>query len=157
MQVFVPYKEPLKVAIIMWSDKKRFNKQIIECRQILNAIEGVGKGWFNHPVVKMYKDHKEWLECYLKVFEFYKNIHNDELSEYDKYYVNNDLELYNKRANEITPLFLTDDFCYQHKRRLYTKSPELYSLFAKYGKSDINYYYVDGELLKYKNGKRIKE
>lgn len=56
-----------------------------------------------------------------------------------------------------TPSFLTQEFCDQHKRRLYTKAQELYPQFAKYGKSDVNYYFVDGELLKYKNGKRIKE
>lgn len=151
MQVFVPYKEPLKVAIIMWLDKKRFNKQIIECRQILDAIEGVGKGWFNHLVVKMYKPYKEWLYNYMMCFSAYRDFKKGNSKAF-MYYC-----YFDNQANKITPPFLTEEFCNQHKRRLYTKSPELYSLFAKYGKSDINFYFVDGELLKYKDGKRIKE
>lgn len=157
MQIFVCYPEPLKVAKVMWSDKKRFNKQIIECRQILDAIVGVGKGWFNHPVVKMYKPYKDWLVYYLNCFISYRNFMNAEnFSDEEEYYLR-EAYLMSMFAGDYRPPFLTEEFCDQHKRRLYTKSPELYSQFAKYGKSDINYYYVDGELLKYKNGKRIKE
>lgn len=35
--------------------------------------------------------------------------------------------------------------------------PSLYPQFEKYGTSEINWYFEDGELLKYKDGKRIKE
>ena len=38
MQVFTPYKEPILCAQVL--DKKRLNKQIIECQQIIRAIEG---------------------------------------------------------------------------------------------------------------------
>lgn len=65
-------------------------------------------------------------------------------------------EIFNDRANIIMPPFLTDDFCNQHKRRLYSKSAELYPQFAEYGKSEENWYFVGGKLLKYINGKQVK-
>lgn len=70
MQVFVPYPEPIKVAQCL--DAKRLNKQIIECRQILDAIDGTGKGWFNHPVVKMYKPYRDWLFYYMNCLDCYQ-------------------------------------------------------------------------------------
>lgn len=59
-------------------------------------------------------------------------------------------------CNFITPPFLTPDFCDQHKRRLYTKAPERYPQFAEFGTSNVNWYYVDGQLKKYINGKQIQ-
>lgn len=58
MQVFTPYKEPILCAQVL--DKKMLNKQIIECQQIIRAIEG-NKAWHNHPVVRMYRPHKEFI------------------------------------------------------------------------------------------------
>lgn len=153
MQVFIPYPNPLDVAVTMWVDQRRYNKQIIECKQIISAIDGA-KAWRNHPVCLMYKYHKEWLRFYLWCFEAYRNsMKSDNCSDKDGFMM--EAEYFSNRANEVKPSFFTDEFCNQHKRRLYTKSPELYPQFAEYGKSDINYYYVNGELLKYKDGKRI--
>lgn len=156
MQVFVCYPEPIKCAEALWNDRLRYNKQCIEVRQILDAIYGVGKGWFNHPVVKMYKHYRDWLECYLYCFENFRDSKkSDNCIDKDVFMIG--AEFYSNKADYIRPHFLTNDFCNQHKRRLYTKSPELYPQFEEYGKSDENWYYIDGELLKYKNGKRIKE
>lgn len=162
MQVFCPFKEPIKIAEALWRDKKRFNKQIIECKQILNAIDGTGKGWFNHPVVKMYKSFwgKQWLKYYLDCLESYKDyVKFKETFGFESSLMKENCEYYNNLANTIvkSELFnpFSEEFCDQHKRRLYTKSPELYPQFAKYGISEVNYYYVDGKLLKYIKGKRI--
>lgn len=149
MNVFVPYKSPLECAKALYGDR-RFNKQIIECKQILDAIDGVGKGWFNHPVINMYKDHRLWLKYYeicLMYYREYKNGSKECLEESQKF---------SHYADKIMPYFLTNDFCNQHKRRLFTKAPDLYPQFAEYGTSEENWYFVDGELLKYKDGKRIK-
>lgn len=142
MQVFCPYAEPIKVAVAMWADKKRYNKAIIELKQIIAAIEGA-KAWRNHPVCLMYKEHKEWLYDYMCCMDCYLK----GLYEYAKYW--------SDEADKIRPSFLTDDFCDQHKRRLFTKSPDKYPQFAEYGTSEENWYFVDCELLKYVNGKRI--
>ena len=139
----MPYPEPIKVAQCL--DAKRLNKQIIECRQILDAIDGTGKGWFNHPVVNMYKSHRDWLFYYMNCLDCYQKGLINYAQDWDEW------------ANEKKPLFLTSDLCDQHKRRLYTKNPEHYKQFAEYGRSDENWYFVDGKIVKYINGKLIKE
>ena len=70
MQVFVPFKNPFECAKAL--DTRRFNKQILECKQILKAIRGESTAWANHPCVLMYKDHADWLQMYLNAFECYK-------------------------------------------------------------------------------------
>lgn len=157
MQIFCPYPSPLECAKALWNDSKRFNKQIIECKQILDAIDGVGTGWFNHPVVKMYKPYKDWLVNYACCLQAYRNyMKYKNVPDWTSSAIYRQAVMYSEKADKIRPPFLTEEFRGQHKCRLYTKSPESYSQFAKYGKSDINYYFVEGELLKYKDGKRIK-
>lgn len=148
MQVFCPYPSPLDCAKAMWGDTKRYNKQIIECKQILDAIDGVGKGWLNHPVVRMYKPYREWLYKYMLCLIYYKEFK-------DNIRAITTSEMFSDESYYIRPPFLTDEFCIQHRRRLYTKSPKLYPQFEEYGTSEENWYYVGGELLKYVNGKRI--
>ena len=140
MQVFVPYPSPIDVAKCL--DPKRLRKQIIECDQILKAIRGESETWKNHPVVKMYQKYTQFICAYSDTLWAFLNGLDMAvgLSEY---------------ADRYRPPFLTYDFCDQHKRRLYTKAPELYPQFASYGKSDENWYFVDGEIVKYINGKRI--
>lgn len=142
MQVFVPYPEPIKVAQCL--DAKRLNKQVIECRQILDAIDGKGNGWFHHPVTAMYKPYREWLSYYANCLDcFHKGLY-----EYAR--------AWNKSANKIRPPFLTEGFCTQHKRRLFAKNHERYKQFAEYGASDENWYWDNetNQIIKYINGKR---
>lgn len=42
------------------------------------------------------------------------------------------------------------------KRRLYTKDNNHYKQWADLGESEENWYFVDGEWVKYRNGKKIK-
>lgn len=128
-------------------DKRRLNKQIIECRQIIDAIHGTGKGWFNHPVVKMYTDHVNWLRCYMWYLEEYQSSESDLLM----------LMHFNKYCNENKPPFHTEEFFQQMKRRLYTKDNQHYSQWSDLGESEVNWYFVDGEWKYYKNGKQIKK
>lgn len=141
MQVFVPYPSPIDVAKCL--DKRRLRKQIIECDQILKAIYGQPKAWKNHPVVNMYRPHVQFLAAYADtLWTFEQNC---------LYWT----EGLSKIADSRRPPFLTESFCDQHKRRLYTKAPELYPQFAEYGKSEENWYYVDGRLRRYVNGKEV--
>lgn len=155
MQVFVPYKNVLDIAKVMYKDYKRYNKQIIECKQIINANLGLSNAWKNHPVTLMYKDHIEWLKLYIKCFETYKM------------YIKSDFEIgsdglinaakeYSDKADKICPKFISNELCDQHKRRLYTKDKKLYSCFEQYGISDENWYIVNNKLIKYINGKKLK-
>lgn len=154
MNVFVPYKSPLDCAKALYGDK-RFNKQIIECRQILDAIDGA-KAWRNHPVCLMYKEHKKWLECYMNTFLAYKRFMNS-TSKHEFVANYGQALIWNDCANNVRPPFITNELCDQHKRRLYTKSPELYPQFAEYGTSEENWYSINEQIVKYINGKRIKE
>lgn len=143
MQVFTPYTEPIVTARAMHSDQARYNKQIIECRQILSAIEGRTKAWTNHPIVAQYRAHVSYLQHYLQCFVDYKM--GDE----------HRAALDSQLAMDCRPDFLTAEFCDQHKRRLYTKAPTKYADFAPLGTSDENWYFVDGQLRKYRAGKLV--
>lgn len=145
--MFVPYPNPLDCAKAMYGDK-RFQKQILEIEQIIRAIDGAIP-WSKHPCVLMYKDHKDWLRLYQQCFIAYREYMKGNESAFSI------CCFYDTEASRLTPSFLDSSFCRQHSRRLFTKNPAHYPQFAEYGKSDINYYYVNGELLKYKDGKRI--
>lgn len=156
MQVFVPYASPYQVAVCL--DMRRLNKQIIECRQILAAIRGESNAWKDHPCVKMYRDHTEWLEYYMNCLECVREARNMHHEDADEGVELLDLAVeWSVHANKNTPPFITEEFCEQHCRRLYTKNEKVYSQFKKYGTSYENWYFVDGELLRYANGKRITE
>lgn len=71
MQVFVPYDNPFDVAQVL--DRKRLNKQIVECGQILRAIADEHAPWAHHPVVAMWKDYSFWLFNYMNVLICYRD------------------------------------------------------------------------------------
>lgn len=63
MQVFI-VGTPLETAMAL--DSRRLNKQIIECQQILDALNGK-KAWSNHPCVLQYRGYEYWLTIYRDV------------------------------------------------------------------------------------------
>ena len=122
-------------------DVKRFNKQIIECQWIINMAEGKTKP-SNHPAYLMYKDHIDWVKKYKECFIAYKN---------------KDYELCKQLSQEAEltkPDFLCDELYINFKKRLYTKNPEFYKRWEYLGKSEANYYFVNGNWIKYENGKK---
>lgn len=156
MQVFVPYASPYRVALCL--DMRRLNKQIIEFRQILAAIRGESNAWKNHPCVKMYRDHMEWLEYYMFCLECYReSVRARDEQDPDEMWIQSHLaEDWSAQSDAITPPFLTEEFCKHHRDRLFTKDPEWYrDLFTHCEESEENWYFVDGELLRYANGKRL--
>ena len=68
MQTFLPYADFLLSAQMM--DKKRCFKQVVECHQILNVLEGRRDGWKNHPAVKMWVGYIDTLKEYTNAFIF---------------------------------------------------------------------------------------
>jgi hypothetical protein len=142
MQVFI-IGTPIATARAL--DRKRLNKQIIECQQILDALNGA-TAWSNHPCVLQYKGHEFWLRCYKRVLkEVQKGGGASIRSRY-----------FNYRATDTTPDWHTQEYYNQMKRRLYSKDPEYYKQWAHLGTSDENWYFVDEEWRKYINGKRIE-
>lgn len=140
MQVFI-VGTSLETAKAL--DKLRLNKQIIECRQILDALNGA-KAWSNHPCVLQYRGYEFWLKCYLSCLCYVK------WGEIEQAIATS------KLADNNRPDWHTQEYYDQMKRRLYTKNPEHYKQWAHLGESQENWYFVDGEWRKYVNGKRIE-
>lgn len=138
MQIFLPYIEPIKVAKTL--DKRRLNKQIIECDWMLNAKDKNNRT-VNHPIYKMYKNNLDFIYYYRQCLYFYKNNLFEE-SEY-----------FNKLALSVCPYFLKNSQWYfdNFKSRLFTKDNDKYSIFSMYGLSYTNYYNIDGIWKKYEN------
>lgn len=123
-------------------DKRRLNKQIVETKQILKALSGESTSWANHPVVKMYKHHTDWLKVYQACLEAYQGGRID------------DAELISMEAENIRPIFTYDHaFLENMKKRLYTKDNTHYSQWAELGKSLTNMYYVENTWLYYDQSK----
>ena len=143
MQVFI-IGTPLETFKTL--DKKRLNKQLIECKQILKVYNGESIAWKNHPIVKSYQTYQKWLTIYTWMLEEFLEKKSDLLM----------LLTYNKWLIENAPKFHTEAYFNQMKRRLYTKNKAFYEGFKALGESFVNWYYVDGEWLFYKNGKKVK-
>ena len=140
MQVFI-VGTPLETAKAL--DGRRIQKQIVECQQILAALNGA-KAWSNHPCVLQYKGHERWLLNYMYCLIGY--IQGDMLFALNS----------NHNCQKLTPNFHTQEYLDQMKRILYTKNKEYYSQWVEFGESDVNWYFVDGEWRKYINGKRME-
>lgn len=140
MQVFI-VGSPLETAMAL--DPKRLRKQIIECRQILDALNG-NSAWSNHPCVLQYREYKTWLQYYTRCLECYSQGFPSTPM------------WYSEHSFVYQPRFHTQAYYNQMKRRLYTKDKEHYKQWAHLGESQENWYFVDGEWRKYVNGKRIE-
>jgi hypothetical protein len=67
MQTFLPYGNPSLSAQVL--DNKRLGKQRVEAIQIARKLMGLspGKGWTNHPAVKMWRGYEPYLvKVYLR-------------------------------------------------------------------------------------------
>ena len=125
-------------------DPKRLRKQIIECRQILDALNG-NSAWSNHPCVLQYRGYEEWLWAYKQCLDGYAM--GDTVN----------AKVYNILADGIRPDWHTQKYYNNMKARLYTKDKEHYKQWAYLGTSEENWYWSQeqGEWRKYVNGKRI--
>ena len=141
MNVFI-VGSPLETAKAL--DSLRLNKQIVECQQILDALEGK-KAWSHHPCTLQYKGHERWLMNYMGCLLRYK------YKEYGR------AENSSNWCDMNRPPFHTEEFFNQMKRRLYTKNPEHYAQWAELGTSEENWYWspTEQQIVKYVNGKRV--
>lgn len=154
MQVFI-VGSPLETAMAL--DRRRLNKQVIECEQILDALNGA-KAWSNHPCVLQYRGHEAWLMSYRDCLRYYYKATYAKNTVYGCAVDFDDCVLSNRYCNLITPSFHTKAYFDQMKRRLFKKDEEHYKQWSHLGKSDINWYWSpsEGKFIKYRNGKRIK-
>lgn len=123
MQVFLPYNSLPEVAECLSRDRRRYNKQIIECRQIIAAIKGESKAWSNHPIVWQYRDYVYFLINYMNYMEAFE-------------------AGFGFADDLIAPPFAYDqEYLNSHKRRLYQKNPEAFAEFAEYDNGDTSNLY----------------
>ena len=141
MNVFI-VGSPIETARSL--DKRRLNKQIIECQQILDALGGK-KAWSNHPCTLQYKGHERWLGNYMGCLLRYKH------GEYSR------AEVSSQCCDRQRPPFHTQEYFDQMKRRLYTKDPVYYNQWQDLGPSEENWYFVNGVWRKYVKGKWINK
>ncbi len=141
MQVFI-IGSSYETAMCL--DKKRLNKQIVECKQMLRTLDGLSKAWKNHPCTIQYNKHRYWLWVYMLCLASYR----------DEQYL--DSILFSEVCEMYKPEFHTDEYFEQMKRRLYTKDKEHYSYWSELGESNENWYWVDNQWKKYVNGKIVK-
>lgn len=140
MQVFI-VGTPFETAMAL--DPKRLRKQIIECGQILDALNGA-KAWSNHPCVLQYRGCENWLAAYSLCLEAFVSKRDMEAT------------IANAYAGMYRPDWHTQAYYDHMKRRLYTKDKEHYKQWAHLGESQENWYFVDDEWRKYVNGKRVE-
>lgn len=118
MQVFLPYNNLHDVAACLIKDKRRYNKQIIECGQIIAAIRGESGAWSNHPIVWQYRDHVDFL-VYYKMY----------------------LEGHVTEEPKLPPFVLNQEYIDCHKKRLYQKNPAAFPEFSAYDSNDTSNLY----------------
>ena len=136
-------------------DPKRLNKQILECQWIIDMAEGKTKEK-NHPAYLMYKDSITFVKYYQECLRFYRKYLKQEKAgndESSRLLLKLALDA-SKTAESIKPEFICKELYENFKKRLYTKDPDYYKQFEDLGKTEANYYFVDGNWLRYENGKK---
>lgn len=132
MQTFLPYSDFDQVAAIL--DSKRLNKQLLEGRQILQALSGNSKGWRNHPATRMWAGSEGVLYNYLteiakemntRGIKFEKNMDAIDVIMFDNFH---DISV-NSR-----PFWMKDKSIYRrvnitHQANLYRKDSYEYGIF----------------------------
>ena len=153
MQVFI-VGSPLETAMAL--DPRRLNKQIIETRQILDALNGK-KAWSNHPCTLQYRGYEAWLELYMYCLESFQMSLDLKISPEDADgFIRLAME-WSEKSFEYKPPFHTQEYFDQMKRRLFTKNAVYYIQWAYLGESEDNWYWShkENKFIKYRNGKRI--
>ncbi len=132
MQTFLPYADFAASAKVL--DRQRLGKQRVECKQIINALEGTSKGWQNHPATLMWKDHPVALALYGAIVcqEWISRGYKDTL-----------LPFFQERMQHrplTEPYWWGDDkFHASHRSNLLRKMPEHYRKFWPDEPDDLPY------------------
>ena len=130
MQTFLPHRDFDKTAKNL--DRKRLIKQSVENLQVLKSLAGLYQSaWKNHPAVKMWRGHEDWLFMYNEsiikeiLLRGYKNTTHVQFDEvYEKHFMGLETE---------APWWLGHDALhYSHKGRLYEKDPDKYYFYSEF-------------------------
>lgn len=127
IQTFLPYSSFFKSAECL--DYRRLGKQRVECKQILQALLGVSKGWRNHPATKMWEGYEQALIEYSLHMcnEWIRRGYKDTLR--DNYFLQ--LELSQNINGYEYPKWLGDERLHRsHRSNLLRKDFDYYSKFG---------------------------
>lgn len=96
-------------------DSLRLNKQLIECFQIYQVMQGKSKAWENHPVIRMWENHQyAFLSyCFWVAKETTRRKINNKYIEYFITLGTPDYKI---------PTWLDKDFCNRHRSALLFKT-----------------------------------
>lgn len=132
MQTFLPEADFAKTAKHL--DRKRLIKQSVENLQVLKSLAGYyskSGAWVNHPAVKMWEGHEDWLFLYNEAIIkeiLMRGYKNSTRETFDQIYQDNFIML---ESNE--PWWLGDEkLHYSHKGRLYEKDPDKYYFYSDF-------------------------
>jgi len=145
MQTFLPYESFTLSARSL--DRLRLGKQRIETMQILKILAGIqnGRGWINHPAVKMWEGSGYWLAEYgLAICEEWiaRNYKDNCLIQIQTIQNN-----YRSEIGETYPEWLgNNQFHISHQSNLLRKNPEYYSIMGWNVPNDLPYYWPTQQL-----------
>ena len=131
MQTFLPEADFAETAKHL--DRKRLIKQSVENLQVLKSLAGLysSGAWKNHPAVKMWDGHEDWLFTYNEAIIkeiIRRGYKNSTRHTFDNIYQEHFLMLESDR-----PWWLGDDkLHYSHKGRLHEKDPEKYYFYSEF-------------------------
>ena len=141
MQTFLPYEDFVKSANVL--DYKRLGKQRVEAKQILNALDGLSKGWVNHPATKMWRGYEGYLALYgLTMCEAWKaRGYNDSLTDFFKERMLKGM----KEGTYKRPHWLGNEALHvSHQSNLLRKDPEFYGKVFDNVPDDFPYVWIEG-------------
>lgn len=127
MQTFILYRDIERTAEVL--DTKRLGKQRVEAIQIARKLLDFdkGKGWCNHPAVKMWKNYEPYLvKIYIRNIMdewILRGYRNDKCEKHWFILMKHKLV---ENVKPIIPVWITWEFCRSHKSNLVRKFPEHY-------------------------------
>ena len=131
MQTFLPEADFAESAKRL--DRKRLMKQRIENLQVLKSLAGLysSGAWKNHPAVRMWAGHEDWLMLYNEAIlkeVFLRGYKDNTHLEFDNIFETHFLGMESEK-----PWWLGDfNLHYTHKGRLFEKDPEFYYFYSEY-------------------------
>lgn len=134
IQTFLPYADFNETAKVL--DYKRLGKQRVEAYQITRVLQGLTKGWRNHPAVLMWEGFEPALFEYGRVIclEWIERGYNDSLL--DKF----------PQESIIYPPWLGDTRLHiSHQANLVRKDPDHYRQYFPEVDETMPYYWVTKE------------
>jgi hypothetical protein len=134
MQTFLPVADFAESARIL--DTSRLGKQRVEAYQIIRTLDGVTKGWRNHPAVKMWRGYEPALLEYGVAIcdEWDRRGYPDTVRE--------KMAAHHRDGPVVLPPWLGDEALHaSHRSNLLRKDPEFYGRYGWTEPPDLPYFW----------------